>query len=65
MAPNIDTLLNGVLIPELLNNPFASWILINLEFFLPHIGHFDNIIPLPLLILETLGFMFSVFFLHF
>ena len=30
-----------------------------------HIAHFDNNIVLPLLIFETLGFMFSVFFLNF
>ena len=61
---NIGTLLNGVLIPKLLNNPFGSWFLINLDFLLPHIAHFDNI-ALPLLVLETLEFMFSVFFIHF
>ena len=58
-------LLNGVLIPNLLNNPLASCLLINLEFLLPHIAHFDNIISLPLLVLETCGFMFFVYFLHF
>ena len=28
MSPNIGNLLNGVLIPNLLNNPFASWFLV-------------------------------------
>ena len=65
MSPNIGTSLNGVLIPNLLNSPFASWCLINLDFLLPHIAHFDNIIALPLLVLEIFGSMFSVFFLHF
>ena len=51
------TLLNGVLIPSVLNNPFASCFLINLDCLLPHIAHFDNII-LPLLVLETCGFIF-------
>ena len=37
----------------------------NLDFLLPHIAHFHNTIVLPLLVFETLGFMFSVFFLHF
>ena len=64
MSPNIGNLLNGVLIPNLLNNPFASWFLINLDFLLPHITHFD-IITLPLLVLETCGFTFFVCFLHF
>ena len=44
--------------PNLLNNPLASCFLINLDFLLPHIAHFDNIISLPLLVLETCGFMF-------
>ena len=65
MPPNIDNLLNGVFIPNLLNNPFASCLLINLDFLLPHIAHFDIIISLPLLVLETCGFMFFVYFLHF
>ena len=65
MSPNIGTLLNGVLIPKLLNSPFASWFLINLDFLLPHIAHFYNTIVLLLLVFETFGFMFSVSFLHF
>ena len=36
MSPNIGNLLNGILIPVLLNNPFASWFLINLDFLLLH-----------------------------
>ena len=51
--------------PKLLNNPLASCVLLNLDFLLPHIVHFDNIIVLPLLVFEILGFMLSVFFLHF
>ena len=62
ISPNIATLLNGVLTPNLLNSPFASWFLINLDFLLPHVAYFDNIIPLPLLVLEISGSMFSVFF---
>ena len=65
MSPNIGNLLKGVLIPNLLNNPFASYLLINLDFLLLHIAHFDNIISLPLLLLETCGFMVFVYFLHF
>ena len=34
--------LKGVFIPKLLNNPLASHSLINLDFLLPHIAHFDN-----------------------
>ena len=59
MSPNIGNLLKGVLIPNLLNNPFASCLLINLDFLLPHIAHFDNIIILPLLVLETCGLHFK------
>ena len=62
ISPNIGTLLNDVLTPKLLNNLFASWFLINVDFLLPHIAHFDNIVFLPLLVFETFGFMFSVFF---
>ena len=65
MSPNIGNLLNGVLIPNLLHNPFTSCLLINLDFSLPHISHFDNIITLPLLVLETCGFIFFVSFLHY
>ena len=64
MPPNIGNLLNSFLTPNLLNNPFASQFLINLDFLLPHIAHFDNIVALPLLVPETLRFMFSVSFLH-
>ena len=60
MSPNIGTLLNGALIPKLLNSPFASWFLINFDFLLLHIAHFDNTISLPLLVFETLGFMFTL-----
>ena len=56
---------NGVLIPKLLNRPFASWFLINLHFLLLHFANFDNIIDLPLLVLESFGSMFLVFILHF
>ena len=65
MSPNTGNLLNGVLIPNLFNNLFASWFLINLDYLLPHIAHFDNIITLPLLVLETCGFIFFVCFSHF
>ena len=64
MSPNIGNLLNGVSIPNVLNNPFASWFLMNLDFLPPHTTHFDNI-TLPLLVLETCGFIFFVCFLHF
>ena len=37
MSPNIGTLRNGVQIPKLLNSPFASWSLINLDFLLPQL----------------------------
>ena len=53
---------NGVLTPKLLNNPFASCSLINHDFLLPHIAHFDGSIVLQLLVFETHGFILSVFF---
>ena len=55
-------MLNGVLIPKLLTNPFASCSLIHLDFLLSHKVYFDYSIVLPLLVFETLGFMFSVLF---
>ena len=65
ISPNNEILFNGVLIPRLLNNPFAYCSLINFDFLLPHMAHFDNIIVLPLVVFETFEFMVSVFFLHF
>ena len=55
ISPSTGILLNGVLMPKLLNNPFASCFLINLDFLLPHITHFDIMTSLPLLVLETCG----------
>ena len=62
ISPNNRILFNGVLIPKLLNNPFACCSLINFDFLLPHIAHVDKITVLPLVVFETLGFMLSVFF---
>ena len=64
ISPDNGTLLNGILRAKLLNSPFAFQFLINLDFLLPYYGHFDNIIVLLLLVFETLGFMFFVYFLH-
>ena len=36
MSPNIGALLNGVLSPKLLKNPFASCSFPNLDFLIPH-----------------------------
>ena len=58
MSPNIGNLLKGVLIPNLLNNPFASCFLIDLYFLLPHIAHFDNIIILLLLTVKRVDLYF-------
>ena len=53
-------LFKGAFIPKLLDNPLGSYCLIN--FLLSHTAHFDkNIIP-PFFVLETLGFVLSVFF---
>ena len=65
ISPSIGILLYGVLIPNLLNNPFAFCWLIDLDFLLLHIAYFHNIIILPLLVLETCRFIFFVYFLHF
>ena len=50
ISPNNGILLNGVFRPKLLNNPLATFSLINLDFLLLHIAHFDNSILLPLLV---------------
>ena len=58
---NIGILLKGVLRPRLLSNPFA-FLLINLDFLVPHIAYFHNIIIPPFSVFEISGLMFSVFF---
>ena len=50
ISPNTGILFSGVLIPTLLNIPFACCSLINFDFLLPHIAHFDKIIVLPLVV---------------
>ena len=58
-------LFDGALRPKLLNISFTSCFLINLDFLVPHIAQFDNIIVLPLLVFETLEFILHVLFLIF
>ena len=65
MLPNIGILQNGALITKLLNKILTSCSLMNLDFLPPNIADFDNRIILPLITFEILGFIFSVFFLHF
>ena len=66
MSPNNGILPNGVLIPKLLNNPFASCCFISLECLLLHTAYFDDNINVPLLAFEAFGFIFLYFFfLHF
>ena len=55
---NKGTLLNGVLIPKLLNIPIAYCFLINLDFLLPQFAQFDCIINLFCLFLTILGLLF-------
>ena len=50
-------LLNGVLIPEILNNPLAFLFLTDLAFLLPHMVHFEDDIVLKLLVFVSLGFV--------
>ena len=61
---NKGTLLNGVLIPKLLNIPIVCCSLINLDFLLLHIAQFDCIIDLFCLFLTIFGLIFLVYFLH-
>ena len=65
MSLNNGILLNGVLRPKLLNNPFASCSFINIFFLLPHTTHFDYNIVLPLLVFNTFEFTFPVSCLYF
>ena len=46
---NNGILLKGVLIPNLLNNPFTSCFSINPDFLLPQTTHFDDKANLPFL----------------
>ena len=59
ISPNNVILFNVALRHKLLNIPFASCYVINIDFLQLYI------IVLPLLVFETLGFILSVFFLHF
>ena len=58
-------LLKGAFILKLLNNPVASWSLINLYFLLTYTAHFDKSIILLFFVYATFGFLISVFFIHF
>ena len=65
MSHNNWTLLNGVLTPKLLNNPFASCSFINLDFLLLHTGYFDYNIGVHFLFSKNFKSAFSVCLLHF
>ena len=62
MLLNNGILLNGVLRPKLLNIYSASCSFITFDFSLPHTAHFDDNIVLPVLVFNTLGSTFFVFF---
>ena len=55
-------LLNDVLIPKLLSNPFASLPFTNLDFLFQRSVHFDCIINPPFFVLKVFKFKFLVFF---
>ena len=55
----------SVLIPELLNKPFASCSFTNLDFSIPQIEHFDCITNLLFFVVTIFWSIFSVSFLHF
>ena len=65
MSLNNGILLNGVLRPKLLNIYFASCSFLTFDFSLPHTAHFDDNIVLPVLVFNTLGSTFFVFFFAF
>ena len=54
-------LLKDLLVPKLLNNPFASCSFTNLDFVFPHSVHLDCIINLPFFVLKIFRFKFSLF----
>ena len=58
---NNGFLLNGVLIHKLLNNPFDSCYLINLDFLLPQTTHFDDKANLPFLVFIIFALYFCIF----
>ena len=62
---NNGILLEGVLIPKLLNKPFAFCSFKNLDFLTPQTEHFDCITNLLFFVLTILGSIFSAFFLHY
>ena len=55
-------LLNGVLIPKLLNKPFTSCSFTHLDFLVPHSVHFDCIINLLVFVLKIFELKFLAFF---
>ena len=57
--------LKVVLIPKLLNKPFASCSFKNLDFLIPQIEHFGCITNLLFFVLTIFGSIFSVSFLHY
>ena len=50
MSPISGILRKSGFNPKLLNNPLASWFLINLDILLSHTAHFDRPIILPLFV---------------
>ena len=58
-------LLNGVLIPKLLNNSSVSSSFITLDFLLPQTTHFDIKANLPFLVFITFASLFFVLFFAF
>ena len=62
---NTGILLKSFLILRLLNNPFASSFLMNLDFLVSHATHFDDIVILPFIACKTNGLMLFVFSPHF
>ena len=56
--------LEGCFFSKVLNNPLASCCLIIFYFLPSHNVHFDKTIILPFFVVETFGFLLTVFFLH-
>ena len=59
------SLVQGVFIPKLINNPQASCSLVNFVFLVLHISHFDNSTILSFFVFATFAFLLYDFYLHF
>ena len=58
----MEFLLKGVLIPKVLNDPFASFSFMNLDFLLSYAAYFDDRLNLKFLVFTSFASLFFYFF---